>query len=236
MLTSKWHTLNHNCQKFNAFFKQSVCLGKSGENDSDVIKRARATYQDENKGTLFVKEDAWEILRSHAKWDAPDLVDLIEGDVPAMGHEELFGEDARPRPSAPDKSTRPYKKANLIPRRAPGEVTRKTHFQSIYQSNFTPNRRTSSYKELIEPTPGLEIQRQRCATEEQEQPRNRYSLQSLLYSQPTTLPGARPGQPDFNLDADFKPLVPPSLALPTPEMITPPAPEINQQFTPAIAA
>ncbi|GJX65683.1 putative RNA-directed DNA polymerase, eukaryota, reverse transcriptase zinc-binding domain protein [Tanacetum coccineum] len=48
-------------------------------------------------------------------------------------------------------------------------------------------------------------------------------------------PGARPGQPDFNLDADFKLLVPLSLALPTPEMITPPAPEIDQQFTPAIA-
>ncbi|GKA46295.1 putative reverse transcriptase domain-containing protein [Tanacetum coccineum] len=80
----------------------------------------------------------------------------------------------------------------------------------------------SSYKELIEPTPGLEIQRQRCATEEQEQPRNHYSLQSLLYSQPTTLP-------------DFKPLVSPSLALPTPKMIIAPASEINQQVTPAIA-
>ncbi|GJT16406.1 hypothetical protein Tco_0875112 [Tanacetum coccineum] len=105
-----------------------------------------------------------------------------------------------------------------------------------HEPTTCPTLNFCSYKELIEPTPGLEIQRQRCATEEQEQPRNRYSLQSLLYSQPTTLPGARLGQPDFNLDADFKSLVPPSLALPTPEMITPLAPEINQQFTPAIAA
>ncbi|GJQ97347.1 reverse transcriptase domain-containing protein [Tanacetum coccineum] len=56
----------------------------SRENALDVMKRARATYHDKNKGTLFVQEDGWEILRSHAKWDAPDPVDLTEGDVP--GH------------------------------------------------------------------------------------------------------------------------------------------------------
>nr|GFC91397.1 hypothetical protein [Tanacetum cinerariifolium] len=37
------------------------------------------------------------------------------------------------------------------------------------------------------------------------------------------------------IDTVFKPLPPPSLALPTPEMTTPAAPEINQQFTPATA-
>nr|GEW00608.1 hypothetical protein [Tanacetum cinerariifolium] len=47
--------------------------------------------------------------------------------------------------------------------------------------------------------------------------------------------GARPGQLDFRIDTVFKPLPPPSLALPTPEMTTPAAPEINQQFTPATA-
>nr|GFA44207.1 hypothetical protein [Tanacetum cinerariifolium]GFA49165.1 hypothetical protein [Tanacetum cinerariifolium] len=47
--------------------------------------------------------------------------------------------------------------------------------------------------------------------------------------------GARPGQLDFRIDTVFKPLPPPSLALPTPEMTTPAALEINQQFTPATA-
>ncbi|GKE60751.1 hypothetical protein Tco_1511118 [Tanacetum coccineum] len=47
--------------------------------------------------------------------------------------------------------------------------------------------------------------------------------------------GARPGQPDFRIDIVFKPLVPPSLALPTLEMTTPAAPQINQHVTPAIA-
>ncbi|GJT40677.1 hypothetical protein Tco_0940542 [Tanacetum coccineum] len=75
------------------------------------MKQARATYRDENKRTSFVQEDVWEILRSHAKWDAPDPVDLTEGDVPGVGHEDLFGEDARPRLSGLEKSTRPFKKS-----------------------------------------------------------------------------------------------------------------------------
>nr|GEV13395.1 hypothetical protein [Tanacetum cinerariifolium] len=41
MLTSKWHTLNANCQKFNDAYKQAKRLGKSGENDVDVMKRAQ---------------------------------------------------------------------------------------------------------------------------------------------------------------------------------------------------
>nr|GFB12680.1 hypothetical protein [Tanacetum cinerariifolium] len=40
MLTSKWNTLNANCQKFNAAYKRAKRLGKSGENDVDVLKRA----------------------------------------------------------------------------------------------------------------------------------------------------------------------------------------------------
>ncbi|GKC19511.1 hypothetical protein Tco_1021661 [Tanacetum coccineum] len=62
----------------------------------DVMKRAKATYRDENKSILFVQDDAWEILRSHSKWDAPEPVDLTEGDVPGVGNEDLFSEDARP--------------------------------------------------------------------------------------------------------------------------------------------
>ncbi|GKB74525.1 hypothetical protein Tco_0935937 [Tanacetum coccineum] len=35
---SKWHTLNANCQKFNAAYKRAKRLGKSGENDVDYLK------------------------------------------------------------------------------------------------------------------------------------------------------------------------------------------------------
>nr|GFA12039.1 endopeptidase, NLPC/P60 domain, LRAT-like domain protein [Tanacetum cinerariifolium] len=110
MLTSKCHTLNHNCQKFNAVYKRCTRLGKGGENEMDVIKQAKATYRDENKSIPFVQEDAWEILRSYSKWDAPEPVDLTEGDVSGVGNEDLFGEDARPRLPGPDKSKRPAKK------------------------------------------------------------------------------------------------------------------------------
>ncbi|GJS27259.1 hypothetical protein Tco_0487879 [Tanacetum coccineum] len=75
-----------------------------------VMKWAKATYQDENKGTLFVNEDACEILRSHAKWDPPEPVDLTEGEVPGVGNEDLFGEDEIPRPAGPGKSSVPPKK------------------------------------------------------------------------------------------------------------------------------
>ncbi|GJU84694.1 hypothetical protein Tco_1292240 [Tanacetum coccineum] len=72
------------------------------------MKRARSTYRDENKNTPFSQEDAWEVLRSHSKWDAPEPVDLTEDEhVPRVNNEELFGPDARPRP--PDKQ-RPGKK------------------------------------------------------------------------------------------------------------------------------
>ncbi|GJY63808.1 hypothetical protein Tco_0465268 [Tanacetum coccineum] len=74
------------------------------------LKMSHETYYDENKGTPFSKKDAWEILRSHAKWDTPDPFDLAEGDqVPGVVHEELFGKDARPRlprKQRPDKKTK----------------------------------------------------------------------------------------------------------------------------------
>ncbi|GKB50176.1 hypothetical protein Tco_0900929 [Tanacetum coccineum] len=70
MLTSKWHTLDANCQKFNAAYKQAKRLGKSGENDVDYLKRAQ---------------------------NAPKQVDLT-GDVPGATQEDLFGHDTRPRP------------------------------------------------------------------------------------------------------------------------------------------
>nr|GEY97544.1 glutathione S-transferase T3-like [Tanacetum cinerariifolium] len=94
MLTSKWHTLNANCLKFNAAYKRAKRLGKSGENDVDVLKRAQSIYRDEHKGVAFCQEDAWAILKFHPKWDAPEQVDLT-GDVPGATQEDLFGHDAR---------------------------------------------------------------------------------------------------------------------------------------------
>nr|GEX51516.1 glutathione S-transferase T3-like [Tanacetum cinerariifolium] len=120
MLTSKCHTLNANCQKFNAAYKQAKRLGKSGENDVDVLKWAQSIYRDEHKGVAFCQEDAWAILKFHLKWDALEQVDLT-GDVPGATKEDLFGHDARPRPAGKHD---PPRKPNLTPRRAPVEVAR----------------------------------------------------------------------------------------------------------------
>nr|GEX90873.1 glutathione S-transferase T3-like [Tanacetum cinerariifolium] len=112
MLSSKWNTLNHNCQKFNAIYKRCSRLTKSGENELDVMKQARAAYRDENKNSSFTQEDAWDLLRKHAKWDAPPPapVDLTENEeIPAVNTDELFGPDARPRPPGkerPEKKTK----------------------------------------------------------------------------------------------------------------------------------
>nr|GEZ59416.1 endopeptidase, NLPC/P60 domain, LRAT-like domain protein [Tanacetum cinerariifolium] len=101
MLSRKWSTLNHHCQKFNAIYKRCNRLKKSGENEVDLTKQARGIFRDENKNNAFNHEDAWEILREHAKWDAPDpaSVDLTEDEhVPPVNTQELFGLDARPCP------------------------------------------------------------------------------------------------------------------------------------------
>ncbi|GJY15910.1 hypothetical protein Tco_0386332 [Tanacetum coccineum] len=66
MLSSKWNTLNHNCQKFNVIYKRCSRLTKSGESELDVMKQARAAYRDENKNTPFTQEDAWKLLRPDA--------------------------------------------------------------------------------------------------------------------------------------------------------------------------
>nr|GEU32458.1 glutathione S-transferase T3-like [Tanacetum cinerariifolium] len=108
MLTSKWHTFNANRQKFNAAYKRAKRLGKSGENDVDVMKRAQSIYRDEHKGVAFCQEYAWAILKFHLKWDAPEQVDLT-GDVSGATQEDLFGLDARPRPAG---KPRPAKKTN----------------------------------------------------------------------------------------------------------------------------
>nr|GEX43321.1 RNA-directed DNA polymerase, eukaryota, reverse transcriptase zinc-binding domain protein [Tanacetum cinerariifolium] len=95
MLTSKCHTLNANCQKFNAAYKRAKRLGKSGENDVYLMKRAQSIYRDEHKGVSFSQEDAWAILKFHPNCDAAEQVDLT-GDVPGDTQEDLFGHDARP--------------------------------------------------------------------------------------------------------------------------------------------
>nr|GEX09950.1 RNA-directed DNA polymerase, eukaryota [Tanacetum cinerariifolium] len=110
MLSSKWNTLNHNCQKFNAIYKRCSRLTKSGESELDVMKQARGAYRDENKNSTFAQEDAWKILRKHAKWDAPAPVDLTEDEeISEVNTDELFGPDARPRPPGkqrPEKKTK----------------------------------------------------------------------------------------------------------------------------------
>nr|GEZ50704.1 glutathione S-transferase T3-like [Tanacetum cinerariifolium] len=109
MLTSKWHMLNSNCQKFNAAYKRAKRLRKSGENDVDLMKRAQSIYRDEHKGVSISQEDAWAILKFHPKWDAPEQVDLT-GDVSGATQEDVFGHNARlrsagkPRPAKKTKS------------------------------------------------------------------------------------------------------------------------------------
>nr|GEZ46545.1 myb-like domain, Myb/SANT-like DNA-binding domain protein [Tanacetum cinerariifolium] len=99
MLSSKWNTLNHNCQKFNAIYKRCSCLTKSGENEVDLMKRVRAIYGDEKKITRLITKMLEQLCKLIQMGRIPAPVDLTEGEhVPAVNTEELFGPDARPHP------------------------------------------------------------------------------------------------------------------------------------------
>nr|GEW78423.1 hypothetical protein [Tanacetum cinerariifolium] len=132
MLTSKWHTLNANCQKFNAAYKRAKRLGKSGENEVDVLKRAQSIYRDEHKGVSFCQEDAWAILKFHPKWDAPEQVDLT-GYVPGATQEDLFGHDARPRPAG---KPRPAKKTKSDATASTGGSSASTQFGELMEQEL----------------------------------------------------------------------------------------------------
>ncbi|PWA61752.1 Homeodomain-like protein [Artemisia annua] len=60
MLTSMWHTLNHNCQMFNAIYKsfKRLGMGRSGENELNFMNRVRTAYRERSRGRLFSHEDA----------------------------------------------------------------------------------------------------------------------------------------------------------------------------------
>ncbi|GJX18526.1 RNA-directed DNA polymerase, eukaryota, reverse transcriptase zinc-binding domain protein [Tanacetum coccineum] len=132
MLTSKWHTLNANCQKFNAAYKRAKRLGKSGENDVDYLKRAQSIYRDEHKGVAFSQEDAWAVLIFHPKWDAPEQVDLT-GDVPGATQEDLFGHDARPRSAG---KQRPAKKTKSDATEGTGGSRASTQFGELMEQEL----------------------------------------------------------------------------------------------------
>ncbi|GJY75053.1 hypothetical protein Tco_0479484 [Tanacetum coccineum] len=57
MLTSKWHTLNVNCQKSNAAYKRAKRLGKSGE---DKVKQRMQTARDRQKSYADLKRKPME--------------------------------------------------------------------------------------------------------------------------------------------------------------------------------
>nr|GEV00861.1 hypothetical protein [Tanacetum cinerariifolium] len=94
MLTSKWHTLNANCQKFNAAYKRAKRLGKSGKNDVDVMKRAQIIYRDEHKGELCLKQKAAErVFEAQAEKDRT-LMRLEELRFLATSTKDLDDDDA----------------------------------------------------------------------------------------------------------------------------------------------
>ncbi|GKB77426.1 hypothetical protein Tco_0944321 [Tanacetum coccineum] len=86
MITGKWNRMHPDCQKFHAIYKGIT--RKSGENDGDVLKAAKAEYSACNKGKKFAYEHGWRVLKKHPKC-ATDHFDSED-------HTEIFGPDARP--------------------------------------------------------------------------------------------------------------------------------------------
>ncbi|GKD55803.1 hypothetical protein Tco_1289190 [Tanacetum coccineum] len=77
-------------------YKLCIRLGKSGENEVDVLNRAKKAFKKEFNERSFTQEGPWEVFQKYVKLDVAEPVDPapVEG-----GHSELFGEDPRPRPS-----------------------------------------------------------------------------------------------------------------------------------------
>nr|GEW15019.1 probable 2-oxoglutarate-dependent dioxygenase AOP1 [Tanacetum cinerariifolium] len=103
-------------------------LKKSGENEVDLVGRARVMYQDESRNSPFNHDKAWAILRQHAKWDAPEVapVDLTEDETRDF-HATVNTRRAircRSKTSPPPANNAPEKNSNPTHRRAPGEVNR----------------------------------------------------------------------------------------------------------------
>jgi hypothetical protein len=78
---------------------------KKWESEMDIMKRAREMYRDEHKIAPFNSKEAWEVLRGHQKWNAPDPLDLT-GDVPSQTNEALFGHDEQPRPMGKKRASK----------------------------------------------------------------------------------------------------------------------------------
>ncbi|GJT59496.1 hypothetical protein Tco_0921413 [Tanacetum coccineum] len=62
---------------------------KEWGNELDILSHAKTTYREESKGIAFIQEEAWEVLKKDAKWDASKPIELVD----LTGHEELFGDD-----------------------------------------------------------------------------------------------------------------------------------------------
>ncbi|GJY71538.1 hypothetical protein Tco_0475241 [Tanacetum coccineum] len=118
--------------RFNAAYKRVKRLGKSGENDVDLMKLAQSIYRDEHKGVSFSQEDAWAILKFHPNWDEPEQVDLT-GDVPGATQEDLFGHDARPRPAG---KPRPAKKTKSDATASTGGSSASTQFEELMEQEL----------------------------------------------------------------------------------------------------
>ncbi|GKC51179.1 hypothetical protein Tco_1073924 [Tanacetum coccineum] len=76
------------------------------------------------------------MLRSHSKWDTPEPVDLNEGEVPRVSNEDLFSEDARPRPPGLGKSKHPGQKTKSDTTTSSGESNSSNPFEEQMSSEF----------------------------------------------------------------------------------------------------
>ena len=67
-INSKYKDMNKKITAFTGIYNNLINIRCSGQSEADIISLAHQRYRDDNHGTAFTHENAWNILKKCPKW------------------------------------------------------------------------------------------------------------------------------------------------------------------------